>query len=71
MRKAPGLGQTAVLLNSHSGILDNQPTWGEMSTACTTGGMESGMINFAPNPSASYAARGRAQVGDKRQNIAL
>ena len=71
MRRALGSGQMAVLLNSHSGILDNQTTVGEMRTACTTGGRESGMMHLAQNHSASYAARRRVQVEEKLDQGAL
>ena len=52
MRRALGSGQTAVLLNSHSGIM-------EMRTACTTGFLESGMMELVlpPRSHPSYAAR--------------
>ena len=69
MRRAFGSGQMAVLFNSHSGILDNQTTMGGMRTAYTTGMGGSGMMRLVPVAIPSYAAKRRAQVGDKRQNM--
>ena len=71
MGRALGSGLMAVLFNSHSGILDNHPTRGEMRTASTTGGMESGMMHLAQCHSASYAARRRVQVEEKLDQGAL
>ena len=71
MRRALGSGPTAVLLNGISGILENQTTIeGKRTAYRSIPVVGSGMIFLAPTPpGASYAARRRPQVGDKRQNI--